>query len=315
MPFKTGTQIARTVLGAVLSRLTQPKLKTVLALSLFTAFARAESVYVLNGNGQFGTVNLGTGAFQPLGPAAPEPGTGLTPGPNGSLLTLDIAGHLNAINPTTGITSVLGPTGLADCSTPASSCGPTSANALAGLGGTLYATDYANNLYSVNPSTGRATLIGSTGMPAVPFVPFSENPDGTLNIFGEALFSANGTLYATFDTGALNPESGVVTPTMANHLYQIDPTTGTATLIGPTAFALDTVVGINGTFYAFKNDTSQIVTLNLANGSTTLVTDLDPSAGLVFGASPVPEPVSMTLAGLGIAALGIGRWLRRRAER
>jgi hypothetical protein len=288
---------------------------TALALSLFTAFARADSVYVLNGNGQFGTVELATGAFQPLGPAASEPGTGLTPGPNGSLLTLGIAGNLNTINPATGVTSVIGPTGLADCSTPASPCGPTSANALARLGENFYATDYANNLYTVNPFTGHATRIGSTGMPAVPFVPFSENPDGTLNIFGEALFSANGTLYATFDTGTLNPELGVVTPTMANHLYQIDPTTGKATLIAPTAFALDTVVGSNGTFYAFKNDTSQIVTLNLANGSTTLVTDWDPAAGLVFGASPVPEPVSMTLAGLGMAALSLGRGLRRRAER
>jgi outer membrane protein assembly factor BamB len=262
MQFTTGIQIIRTALGTVLPRFTQPKLKVAIALGVFAAFASADSVYVLNGNGQFGTVDLGTGAFQPIGPAAPEPGTGLTPGPNGSLLTLDIAGHLNAINPTTGITSVIGPTGLADCSTPASPCGPTSANVIAGLGGNLYATDYANNLYTVNPSTGRVTLIGSTGMPAVPFVPFSENPDGTLNIFGEALFSANGTLYATFDTGTLNPESGAVTPTMANHLYQIDPTTGKATLIGPTAFALDTVVAINGTFYAFKNDTSQIVTLN-----------------------------------------------------
>jgi hypothetical protein len=94
MKFTTVTQMARTAISAVLSRLTQSKLKMALALSLFTAFASADSVYVLNGNGQFGTVNLGTGAFQPIGPATPEPGTGLTPGPNGSLLTLDIAGNL-----------------------------------------------------------------------------------------------------------------------------------------------------------------------------------------------------------------------------
>jgi hypothetical protein len=236
---------------AVFRSFTHPTLMMAIALAFSTAFARADSVYVINGNGQFGTINLGTGSFQQIGPDLAEPGTGLVPGPAGSLLTLGISGNLDAINPATGAMSVIGPTGLADCSTPASACGPNSANTISRLGATWYVTDFANNLYTVDPFTARTTLIGPTGMPAVPFVPFSENPDGTLNFFGEALFDANSTLYATFDTGTLNPKSGAITPTMGDHLYQIDPTTGNATIIAPTAFALDTVVGINGTFYAF----------------------------------------------------------------
>jgi len=59
-----------------------------LALTLFTIPASADSAYVVNANSQFGTVDLGTGAFQQIGPDMPEPGTGLVPGPNGSLLTL-----------------------------------------------------------------------------------------------------------------------------------------------------------------------------------------------------------------------------------
>ena len=286
-------------------------LSAAFSLVLFATSASADSVYVVNSNNQFGTVDLGTGAFQQIGPNMPEEGGGLTPGPNGSLLTLGITGNLDSINPNTGVTTVIGPTGLADCSLPTSPCGPTSANAIAGLGGSFYVTDFANNLYSVNPVTGHTTRIGSTGMPAVTFVPLSTpNPDGSLNFYGEALFSANGKLYATFDTGTINFTTGVVTPVIAENLYQIDPATGKSTLIAPTTFALDTVVGVNGTFYGFKNDTGQIVTLNLANGQTSTVGNFDPNAGLIFGATPVPEPTSIVLALFGIA--GLAFYTRRR---
>ena len=69
---------------------------------------------------------------------------------------------------------------------------------------------------------------------------------------------------------------------------------------------------MNGAFYAFKDDTGQVVTLNLANGKTTPVSNVDPAVGLVFGASPVPEPASTALVTSGIAALGLIR-LRRNA--
>ncbi|MDQ2898915.1 MAG: PEP-CTERM sorting domain-containing protein [Acidobacteriota bacterium] len=276
------------------------------ALALFTVPAIAGPiVYVVTGSQQFGTVDVGTGAFRQIGPNTPEAEVGgLLPGPNGSLLTLAGSGNLDSINPATGVTTVVGPTGLGDCSTPTSPCGPTSANAFGELAGKIYATDYHNNLYTVNPSTGHATLIGPTGIPAVTFIPLSTpNPDGSLNFFGGALFGASGKLYATFDTGTVNFMTGVITPVIPENLYQIDPATGTTTLIGPTAFALDTVIDVNGTFYAFKNDTNQVVTLNLANGNTSFVSNLDPAAGLVFGASPVPEPASLALAGIGMAAL------------
>jgi hypothetical protein len=287
--------------------LTQRQLIGSLALVLFSVPASADSmVYIVNGQ-QFGTVDLNTGAFSQIGPGTPEGTDGLVPGPNGSLLTLAFSGNLDSINPATGAVSLIGATGLADCSMPSSHCGPTSANTLGRLGGTIYATDLENNLYMVNPVTGAATLIGPTGIPAVPAIPDSTNPDGTFNAFDSSLFGAGGNLYATFDAITINPSPFTVTPVISPDLYQINPLTGHATLIGPTALTLGAAADVNGTVYAFENMTSQVVTLNLANGNASFVGNFDPSAGIIDGATPVPEPASIVLTVLGIAALAIRR--------
>ena len=290
------------------------KLLSSLALVLLTTSASAGPiVYVVTGNQQFGTVDLATGAFSQIGPNTPEGEDGLVSGPNGSLLTLTFSGNLDSINPVTGVTSLVGATGLADCSNfPVSPCGPTSANDLARLGGTIYATDISNNLYTVNPLTGAATLIGLTGIPAVPAIPDSPNPDGTFNAFDESLFSAGGNLYATFDAITINPSPFTVTPVISPALYEINPTTGHATLIAPTALTIGAVVGVNGTFYAFNNMAGQVATLNLANGNTTAVSNFPPDGGLlVQGAAPdVPEPASFALVGIGIAVIAVRK--RRR---
>jgi hypothetical protein len=273
--------------------------------------AQADSVYVVNGNNQFGTVDLGTGAFQQIGPNTPEGEAGLVQASNGSLLTLTYSGNLDSINPTTGITTVIGPTSLGDCSSPASSCGPNSASALAALGGTIYATDFANNLYRVDALTGKATLIGPTGIPAVPFRPGAMNPDGSFNFFDAGLFSVNGRLYTTFDAGTFNPVSSVNTPVIAPNLYQIDPSTGGATLVGPTDLGLDALVYVNGAVYAFNDVTSQVVTLNVANGNTSFVSNFDPAAGVIDGAAATPEPGSIALVVFGMIGLAVYRRRRR----
>ena len=248
-----------------------------LGLVLHIASASADSVYVISldlatDNQQFGTVDLSTGAFQQIRSQAGEEYRGLVPASNGSLLTLGFDGNLTAINPATGLTTVIGPTGLSDCSTPASPCGPNSSGVLAGLGGTLYATDFSQNLYTVNPTTGAAKLIGPTGIPAVPFIShFTSNPDGTANVFEASLFAANGKLYATFDTNRLDPVSGQITFGIPNNLYQIDPNTGVATVVGPTAQATTSVAQVNGTSYAFNVGTGQLLTLDLANGNISFV--------------------------------------------
>lgn len=87
-------------------------------------------------------------------------------------------------------------------------------------------------------------------------------------------------------------------------------------LVAPTTFSLGAVADVNGTLYAFENNTHQVVTLDLRNGKTRVVSNFDPAAvGIVAGASPVtPEPASLALAGIGIAALVVCRRRKCRLE-
>jgi hypothetical protein len=157
-------------------------------------------------------------------------------------------------------------------------------------------------------------LIGSTGMPGVTFVPFgTPNADGTLNLYGGSLFGANGNLFATFDTGALDPNTGVITPIIPDTLYQINTSTGQATAIGSTDFSLDAFVNVNGTTVAFKNLTGELESLDLSTGGATTIGTFDQSSGLVFGAAAAPEPSGIALAVIGIAAAGL--WRKRRGAR
>jgi hypothetical protein len=240
----------------------------------------------------------------------------LVQGPSGTLLSLGFDGNLNRINPTTGALSTVGATGLGDCSLLTSPCGSNSANIIGKAGSNLYATDLANNLYSVNPTTGAATLIGATGIPGVPFIPLSPvpgDPDGSFYFYSESLFDYGGNLYANFDTGMFDPVTFTPTQLIAPELYEINTLTGLATTITPTTFGLTTITNVNGTVFGFDANTRQVLNLNMVDGSTTYVSDTDPAVGLVGGAtaaSPVPEPASLALVGSGLAAIAAG--IRRR---
>lgn len=258
----------------------------------------------------FGAIDPTTGAFRQIGPGT-EGSTGLVSGPNGQLLSLGFQGNLNSINPVTGATTLIGPTGLVDCADflNGSPCGPKSANVLGSLGGQIYATDFANNLYRVNPTTGVSTLIGPTGVPGLPFIsPITTNPDNTFNAYDESLFGANGNLYATFDAFTVSLDTFTVASVLIpDNLYRIDPKTGATTLIGPTILNLSAVAMANGVAYAFVGGANQVVTLDLATGHTSPVTDYDPSIGIVTGAVAAPEPASVALAAIGFVGLVLYR--------
>jgi len=290
-----------------------PILLISVALCLLPASASAESVYVSDG-GRLGSVDLATGSFRQIGPDFPDVSQGLGYAPSGSLLTMGFTGNLNSINPSTGVMTTIGPSGLGDCATPTSPCPPNSVNTLASFNGQTYATDFLNRLYRVNTSTGAATLIGTTGMPALPSIPLSENPDGTVNIYDEAFFAANGKLYATFDAGRVDFSTGDSTPEISAALYQIDPTTAIATLVGPTDFGIASAAQVSGITYAFVVSTRELVSLNLLTGGTTPLRPYDEAAGFVTGAVATPEPGTTGIAGLGLVLLAATAIARRRAR-
>jgi hypothetical protein len=231
------------------------------------------------------------------------------------LLTVAYNSDLYSINASTGAYTLVGPTGLGDCSTPQSPCGPTSNLTLGGANGAIYATDFQNRIYRVNPATGAAALIGATGIPPIPFVPATLNDDGTINFYEEALFGAGGNLYATFDAIVYDlATSSVASVAVAPGLYQIDPSSGRATLIASTDLAIGAVVAENGTTYAFNLLSGQISSLDVTNGTTTLIGATDPNAGTIRGAaSATPEPAAILLTGLGVTGTLLWTWRRRRS--
>lgn len=272
----------------------------------------AESVYIDASATDFsavyyGTIDLKTGAFHQVGPNAPPEGLfGLVGGDSGTLIALTYASNLERFNPTTGLTTLIGPTGLGDCATVTSPCGPTSGNTIGGLGGKIYATDFQNSLYGVNPATGKATLIGLSGMPGIPFVPASTNPDGTLNLYDEAIFGSGGKLYITFDAFVFDPNRGTMQSVITPGLYELDPATAKAALVGPTDQGIGAVVNVDGTLYVFSDLDLGIYTLDAGTGKMTFTgVRFDPAAGVIQGAwAATPEPGSIALVGIGIVLVG-----------
>jgi hypothetical protein len=297
IPDKMGIAIAPADLaqGGLIYMLTQQKLIVSLALVLFSVCVAASAgaeplVYVVTAPssldclsdmpapagthcGQFGTVDLATGAFHQIGPDTPESQVNLVRGPNGSLLSVTFFGDLESIDPTNGAVSVIGASGLGGLQ-----------NELAELHGKLYMTDFSNNLYTANPATGAASLIGPTGIAAVP-------PGEVL--FDETLYGVKGKIYATFD--ALDFDLTVV---IAPKLYRIDQSTGVATFVAPTMLSISASVNVRGTFYVFKEvapapappalSSGEVFTLDLKNGRTRFVTNIDKTATAILGAFPVP---------------------------
>jgi hypothetical protein len=250
-----------------------------IALSFMSdsAMKAASIAYAGSNTGAFGTIDLNTGAFTSLGNSGQTLSGMAVAG--GSLFAASYHtpnGTLFATNPAKGALM---------------SIGSASGVNIDDFGSTttgLYAVSFGGtqDLYSINPSTGAATLIGPTGLGYGSWRGLSTN---------------SGALY--FADGA--------------NLYTLNTTTGAATLVG--AFGGSAEMGVllteGGVLYGGDDVHNTVDTINISTGAATV----GPSSGLpgsFYGLAPNPIPTSTTpepgawgiLAG-GIAAMVL---IRRR---
>lgn len=200
---------------------------------------------------------------------------------------------LATINPMTGA-GTLGPT---ITGTGLSATAPIASIAWDPVTGVLYgnsSTGYgatADTLYSINPTTGVATLIGRLGFSDVYALGFGQN----------------GTLYGIEDA---DEQGGLI---------NINLTTGAGTLVGDTGLAgpFDIASDPAGSgYYVADGNTYALYKVNVSTGGVTEVGSYEADqniAGLAFigsAATSSPEPGSVVLLALGVGLVAIGAGLR-----
>src|ERR1039457_2215966 len=203
------------------------------------------------------------------------------------------------------------------------------------LGSTLYAIGSAGNLYTVNGTTGAATLVNHFGPLNGLYFGMDASAAG-IRIVSDADIN----LLLNASTGAIISSTPTLTPTTLNidaiassgsTMYAVDSvantlgilTGGTFATTGPmgydvsgkNGFDISTATGI--AYFASAVSSSgldpNLYTINLATGFASLVGQIGPGEGTLIAGltvTPVPEPGTTALALLGGA--GMIALLRRR---
>ncbi len=278
--------------------LTRLSLFRIVLLGLFIpALATASPItYVVSHSGQFGTVDLGTGAYTQIGMGAGDL-LGLGEGTDGALFSYTTNNQLVTINPLNGAETVVG-NGFAGFST------------FSSLGnGELFGLDFDNNLYRVDPLTGRAILIGPTGLPTKKGdnCPYADSLSGSANV-----------LYYTLQLGT------GCSSTLDSTLFRIDPATGATTVVGPTGVREIEGTGfVDQQLYGFSTsfqNGKEIYLIDTSTGKATIDATQSASLDRVFGAVELdppaaPEPGTAGLLALGLLLCGIAARSRIRRRR
>ena len=270
-------------------------MKNFLSLGLVTASlltgisAHADNLaFAGSSTGAFGVMDLNTGSFTSLGNSG-QTLSGLAVA-GGSLYAAsyhEANGALFSVNPSSGsLTPIGSATGVTYDDFGSTSTG-------------LYAVSLGatQNLYSINPTSGAATLVGPTGLSYGTWRGLSNGSDQLLFSDGPNLYSLNtstgaasliGALGGSAELGVLLSEGGLLYGGDDVNLTvdTINPSTGSAT-VGPHPGS-----GFSGTFYG------------LAQDPLTTSTPTQPT-------SPVPEPGTLGLLAIGGSTLEA---LRRRFQ-
>ena len=216
----------------------------------------AEVLYALNDTtDQLGTVDLTTGAFTALVPCPPGGAaanwTGLSIDPVTGVFYASTATDLYTIDPSTGISTLVGPFGTT-----------LMIDIAVNMEGEMYGHDIGtDSIYSINTTTGVAALIGSTTYLAnfAQGMDF-DNDDGTLYIF---LYQGSGAnVY-----GTVNLTTGAVTPLSVSN---------------PTG-EFEGAIQIPGAIFDLPWVSEVPITGTIAGGACTNVTVSFDSTGLALG--------------------------------
>jgi hypothetical protein len=236
-------------------------------------------VYVTGSENEFGTLDLATGAFNQIATLALPAGDyiyGMGWGANGMLYGVDSDPNANLwqINPSNGNVTEIGAIGYS------------ALDATSDSSGKLYVLSQDMNAiyYTLNPPSPTPSVVGPIGMSSGGLMAVTPN--------GQQLYT---TTQSTYD------------------LVSINPMTGAASVIGPTGFAIDNGLFVNGTLYGFDTSVDAVVTINTSTGAATQIATYSlPNGDVIYASALVPEPSSLALGLVGTIVVGSGLAWRRK---
>lgn len=262
--------------------------KGLIALAVISApvIANADAyAYLSTTSGNFGTLDLSTGAFTLLGNSGQgldglAVANGVLYGASFSSTYSSTSTNLYTIDPSNGSLSLYS----------------TVAGDLVDFGSTtsgLYGIDTNGNLIKFTGGSGEQ-IIGAPG--------------------------GLDTLLASATTAGLSTNGAVLYFAVNSNLYTVSTSMGAATLVGSTGGAEPyAMVELGSTLYAGEYNTSTFDTLNTMTGAATTGptwsgTGVGTAAGLAPDPVPVPLPASAWLVLSGLCGLGLLASSRRRAH-